>query len=489
MGLRLRRGTDTQRQSIIPEAGEPVYVTDTQALFIGDGITQGGNPVSSTLASDTSPQLGGNLDLNTNNIIGQGNIDIDGNISITGDITIGDQATDTISLNGEITSNIIPSISNNFTLGSQNSSWLEGYFKTLNVGQTGSLNINDTVVNLENGTTFSGDLIPDDGIFNLGTSANSWLEVNAQSGIFETLTLNESVETENLIVGTIYGSDSSVFYDSDSEELTTSSVIANTLEGDLTGSVFSKDSLRLVDADQGHLLTESISIKESQIEINSPQLVLASSIGDTPRLTFQADGKRAHTLVLGSTTGVIGEAPGDAYIIARNSFSNAEVLQPGDYVGAKTILGYDGGQFIESSSLLHFIDNNASITSGNVPGKICLVTFKNGDTLNPFGVVVDSDGFTSINRGHTEKSKAELDVNGSGLFEGEVGAAAFRGTVTSDDSIILVDGVSSEIVGPVRNLEVRGPTGTPNNNTDNLSPAEWLEVTVNGNTRYIPLYS
>ena len=37
-----------------------------------------------TVVSDTSPQLGGNLDLNGNNITGTGNINITGTATVTG---------------------------------------------------------------------------------------------------------------------------------------------------------------------------------------------------------------------------------------------------------------------------------------------------------------------------------------------------------------------------------------------------------------------
>jgi hypothetical protein len=42
MSLRIRRGTDGQRQAVTFDNGELVYVTDTHQLFIGDGVTSGG---------------------------------------------------------------------------------------------------------------------------------------------------------------------------------------------------------------------------------------------------------------------------------------------------------------------------------------------------------------------------------------------------------------------------------------------------------------
>jgi len=41
------RGLDANRSTITPKAGEPLYTTDAQQLFVGDGTTAGGNPVVS----------------------------------------------------------------------------------------------------------------------------------------------------------------------------------------------------------------------------------------------------------------------------------------------------------------------------------------------------------------------------------------------------------------------------------------------------------
>ena len=87
MALQIRRGTDSQRQGITPKAGEPIFTTDTKKLYIGDGSTAGGIVVDTTgnqltdIIEDVSPQLGGPLDLNNQDITGTGNINITGQIS------------------------------------------------------------------------------------------------------------------------------------------------------------------------------------------------------------------------------------------------------------------------------------------------------------------------------------------------------------------------------------------------------------------------
>jgi len=103
MSLRIRRGTDAQRKTVQLDSGELAYTTDTQQLFVGDGTTIGGRNILTTSAGsglifdnltqtlklqnpsgitsvsqDTSPSIGGNLDLNSFSIIGTGNISVMG---------------------------------------------------------------------------------------------------------------------------------------------------------------------------------------------------------------------------------------------------------------------------------------------------------------------------------------------------------------------------------------------------------------------------
>lgn len=61
--------------------------TVTAIAYYGDGSTL--DNIVSDVVEDTSPQLGGNLDLNGNDITGTGNIDITGNITLDGNVTIG----------------------------------------------------------------------------------------------------------------------------------------------------------------------------------------------------------------------------------------------------------------------------------------------------------------------------------------------------------------------------------------------------------------
>lgn len=129
MALRLRRGTNADRLTITPADGELIYTTDTRKIFAGDGSTVGGNFVSgiNDIVEDLSPQLGGNLDLNSSNIVGNGNIDITGSITasngITGDFkgsVFGDDSSllvDAITntFNGNLTGDVVGNVTGNLS--------------------------------------------------------------------------------------------------------------------------------------------------------------------------------------------------------------------------------------------------------------------------------------------------------------------------------------------------------------------------------------
>ena len=152
MALKLRRGTDSQRQLITPADGELVYATDTKKLYIGDGTTAGGNPVDTA-----GTALGSNLSLNNYNLTGTGNINIDGNMTLTGNITadgnltlggnltVGDANTDTLNLTAKIESHLLPDVDSARNVGSSVLRWGAGYFGTVHVTDdisAGSVNAN-----------------------------------------------------------------------------------------------------------------------------------------------------------------------------------------------------------------------------------------------------------------------------------------------------------------------------------------------------------
>ena len=199
MALKLRRGTDSERTTVVFAEGEPVYVTDTGELYIGDGSTAGGLRVSNELELDLSPSLGGNLDLNQNNIVGTGNINIDGNITATGEITLGDGIEDNITVGGAIASSLIPDTDREYDLGNTNAAWRNGYFEGLTVDGE-----------------IKGNSIRIDSIFLDDSTPFITSESNTVSA--------DSIES-NSITGNILTQDSTLFFDSFSGNVQTDLII------------------------------------------------------------------------------------------------------------------------------------------------------------------------------------------------------------------------------------------------------------------------
>ena len=57
MALQFRRGTDSDRLTITPAAGEPIFTSDTKELFIGDGSTAGGVDLITTKLGSISGNI------------------------------------------------------------------------------------------------------------------------------------------------------------------------------------------------------------------------------------------------------------------------------------------------------------------------------------------------------------------------------------------------------------------------------------------------
>jgi hypothetical protein len=79
-------------------AGDWYFNTGDNTTRIYDGSAW--NTVNPDLIGDTSPQLGGNLDLNSSDITGTGNVNITGNVVLSGTVDGRDVAADGTKLDG-----------------------------------------------------------------------------------------------------------------------------------------------------------------------------------------------------------------------------------------------------------------------------------------------------------------------------------------------------------------------------------------------------
>jgi hypothetical protein len=201
-----RKGTSEQWNSANPilASGEPGYDLTNEILKIGDGISNwsGLPPVGvglNNLVEDLSPQLGGDLDLNSYNIINSGNININGNI--TCDYVYSDLSGTIISANS---GNFLDSLKLNGTnVSVSGHTHTSSNITDFNTSVSGLLpiisnsgdnrlltSIGSTVgINAENNLTFDGSLLSIGGNFVVNT------------GTINQIVFNTSLADPNLLQG------------------------------------------------------------------------------------------------------------------------------------------------------------------------------------------------------------------------------------------------------------------------------------------------
>ena len=173
--------------------GLPFYSTGTKTLYILDkdgnsAINLTGNIEGNTISGVTINNLNGttinlsnsgNSALNiTGDIVQTGSFYTSGDIVLRGNINIGDNLTgDTLTLNSEISSSMIPDSNNNFDLGTSSKFWRNLYVS---------------------GTAFVNTLEAQNGIIVTGSAVlNNSLEVKGTTSLNSTLTVTGSATFKN----------------------------------------------------------------------------------------------------------------------------------------------------------------------------------------------------------------------------------------------------------------------------------------------------
>jgi len=147
MPLQIRRGTNTERQSMSQPlaAGELIYVTDTQQLYIGTGATLGGIPVTG-YTNENAQDAAAALFVNGSHT----------GISFTyNDINNTIEAV--VDVSGPITDNIIPDVSETYDIGSPDFKFKDLYLSgnSLFLGDA-TITSTGTAINLPAGSTVGG---------------------------------------------------------------------------------------------------------------------------------------------------------------------------------------------------------------------------------------------------------------------------------------------------------------------------------------------
>lgn len=342
MALKLRRGTEAERVTAFVDIGEIVYVTDEKKVYVGDGATTGGilvGPIDASaydVASDTTPQLGGNLDLNGNNIVGTGNINITGNITATGSINLGDGVEDNINVGGLINSPLIPAIDDSYNLGTSAKQWANVWATQVNVDTT--LAVGSRIIKLSSGTADS-----------------------------------------NLVL-----------WDAETDTLSASTVVASVIEGNLVGSVFGDDSTTLVDG-VANLITGNVN--NTSIETNN--IVIDGPLGG---IDIRTEGTidNDYSLFTISSFHDSSVNSGILYLHGRGTIAVPAVVQAGDGIIDQLFLGTSANDIpAQAAQISVLVDPNGTVGNEIVPGQIDLTTF-NDSGLPVIGFSLNRNGEISV---------------------------------------------------------------------------------------------
>jgi hypothetical protein len=298
MPLQIKRGTNTQRLAYTPSQGELVFVTDYSTagvgpLWIGTGDVgtpyaevsgSGGGGGLTELSEDTTPELGGNLDLAGFEITGTGDVDITGTISSTGTITspafVGD-------LKGSVFAD-----DSTVIIDSNN-----GILNINTINNLGDLSIANQVV----GQSTRVLLVSEDQISNLKFLYNSDSDLSTETNNFGVITFNRNDPINNIVSTAFISAGNFGMYFGVEE--TGNTLEANTLtwtnEGRLgVGKYLPTAELEVVgDAViTGSLTAGAMLLSGSIIDTSD-----SSAITVTPAITFSSDVTVENNLIVTNT--------------------------------------------------------------------------------------------------------------------------------------------------------------------------------------------
>jgi hypothetical protein len=343
MALQIRRGTNAERLTFTPLQGELIYTTDTKAVFVGDGVTQGGTSVGGESGSSNA--------FSTVSVTGQSNIVASGastlrfaagsNITLTtnpgtGTVTISSTAGGggATSLDGLLDVAILnPQLDqiikyNGTTWVNETIEFAGGGIDSLQDDATptlgGNLNLNSNNINGTGNINIVGTLTSTD--LKVSDSLNPILTIAETSASVGTVTMRENSDLK---------------------------ILANTMfVGDLTKST----SLRIFTIDVAN--TEALSLRtyfNGGIGTNDLTLIRARGVGATP-----------------------------------------VAVQPGDQIYRIKFKGYDGATFTETAQIFSEVDG--PVNSGVVPGNL---KFATADSLGVIrsAMTINSSHVVNVNYG------------------------------------------------------------------------------------------
>lgn len=400
MPLQIRRGSTTERLTITPLAGELVYDSEENLLYIGDNSTPGGITTGS-ISDDAVKDISGSMfETGTHSNIDfvydevgktiSASVDLtdfSGSISATGgfkgslfaydnDLLV-DATLKSFQLNGTVRTNIVPFSDASYDLGDNTNRFKDLYLRGNNIYLNAALiNSSGSTINLPTGSTVGGEIINSGS----GVIPGGSYDINVLD--FSGDRIVDSSESSITALGGIYG--------------------------DLTGSVLDQTSTILVDAVSGIVFADV-----DNNTIKSTSLVL-STLGNGAGIKIVNNSPNVDydifSIESANNTPI---ANSSLFVTGSNTVEN-----PGPLVANQRVFNFVWGGYDNSSNFSMLADIQVSVDGNNqtstTPGRFEISTNDPTGVMRT-GLIIGSDQIISLNdRNLVVAGSGSGQVNNSG---------------------------------------------------------------------------
>lgn len=377
MSLKIRRGTNSERLTIIPDEGELLYTTDTKKIFVGDGTTTGGTLVTGGLQGN----LVDNLYLDNHNIIGH-------NISINGD-------------NGTISASSVTAHLRGSVYADDSTVLVD----SIQGKVVGPIDVDVVNVRIAGGTSGQVLTTNGNGVMSWSNKTNSLVSMASLTDVsLFNLGINDTLKWN----GTNW---------------VNSSLSSGHFDGDITGSVFADDSTLLLSGNSKYMSNGTITIQDN-------------TISTIPSVDFINIDKRLALYNLTSTSPIIIKSTPNRSIKFETfvgTFNNPQAVSPGSVLSSFVFTACDGFSqltgFPGAARISVSVDPNGTVSQGIIPSKIVFNTNSSTNVIHTFSF--DSEGRMGVNRSTPSHN---LDVDGTARFDGFVQFGSY--TTTERDALM-----------------------------------------------------
>ncbi len=410
MPLQIRRGTDAERTAMTQPlaAGELIFVTNTNRLWIGNGTTLGGVAVTEYTDENARDASAAMFVTGTHNSITFAYDDALNKVNATVDLSdyqgvikaaafngsvvandsslLIDGNTGKFNLSGSVSTDIIPDADVVYDLGSPTFRFRDLYLSgsSIKLGAA-TITATGTAVNLPAGSTIGGsaigipggdlnvNIVADDSTIIVNTTTEV---VTAQGGFVGNVTGNVngivtgtagSSLTGN-VIGNVTGNVNGIVTGTAGSSLIGN--VTGNVEGDIRGSVFGQDSTMLVDGTGTGKIVGPIQTNSITINKDLGEFVIQS----------EGDINDSYNLFLIDLANNEVDGSPKLQLRSRGTIDSRTIVLSGDTIAADYYLGHNGTTHIPA--VIVTAKASGTVTSGGaVPGAYEISTLNNAGTL------------------------------------------------------------------------------------------------------------